>query len=189
MKPPQSFKNASKHLTQGLLFILFFASLLWIWIFVLNKLQNIEIVIIDAGIEQPDLLLKGLKRNANIHYISAEDNGIEQLSRILQQYQNIASLHLISHGEDGLLFLGNQKIDQATLIKSEKNLSQWHQAFRGQQGLLFIYGCEVAKSEYGESFVETLSQLSRLSVYASNNLTGKASLSGDSQFEFQVTYP
>ncbi len=142
-----------------------------------------EVVIIDSGVQQPELLLKGLKRDADIHYLIATKNPIEQISAILKEYRFIKNLHLISHGETGALLLADQIYNVNTIQDHKAQLSQWHQAFV-KEGNVFLYGCDLAGTVSGKLFVDTLSQLTALKLFASDDLTGSQALLADAEFEY-----
>ncbi len=148
-----------------------------------TTLASKEIIIIDSDIMQPDLLLRGLKRNADIHYLSAKENPINQISDILKKYTKINNLHLISHGGKGTLLLANNIYDANNIQDYKDLLVEWHNSFV-KEGNLFLYGCEIAGNSAGKLFVDRLSQLTRLNLYASDNLTGSKHLLADSDFEY-----
>ena len=88
--------------------------------------QSHEVVFVDTGLENYQILLDDLFSNAdssrNIEVVLLETNndGIQQISDTLQNYEDLDAIHIISHGDDGTVQLGNASLNASTL--EENNL-------------------------------------------------------------------
>ena len=73
------------------------------------------IVFIDAGIEDYQTLIAGLKPGTEVAALDPTRNAVEQIGQYLAGRSGISSLHIISHGESGSLQLGGTKLGLDTL--------------------------------------------------------------------------
>lgn len=73
--------------------------------------------------------------------------------------------HLFSHGRSGELFIDNHWMDAAEIAEKFKNKIE-------DKKELYIYGCNFAKGEIGLQAVAYLEKKLKISVSASNNITG-----------------
>ena len=150
-----------------------------------------ELVVVDTGVEDYQQLVDDILRSADpqrqfeIVLLDANSNGVEQLTSILSSRRAIDALHLVSHGSDGNLLLGNSSLNSETLDSYSDQIAEWKYSL-SRDADIFFYGCEVAKTEVGEEFLEELSQLTETDVAASNDITGNSRQGGDWEFEFQV---
>ena len=147
-----------------------------------------EIVIIDGSVDDIDQMLDdlhGSDRDIRVFVLDSERDGVDQITELLDGSVDIESLHIISHGTDGNLRLGNIWLSDQNLHRYAGQIAGWHNALTGDADLL-IYGCDLASSEGGEEFVESLSILTGADVASSDDLTGHASLYADWDLEFNV---
>lgn len=56
-------------------------------------------VIIDANVKDPHILLESISCDAAVEIILPNQNGVDAIADILQKYQNLDAVHIISHGE------------------------------------------------------------------------------------------
>ncbi|MDO9237872.1 MAG: DUF4347 domain-containing protein, partial [Aquabacterium sp.] len=149
-----------------------------------------ELVFVDARVPDAKKLVEALvsqtdeQRDLEIHWLDANKDGVTQISDALQGRQNVAALHIISHGQDGAIQLGNTTLNGANLADHATSLSTWSQALT-QDADLLIYGCDVAKTQIGQNFVDNLHILTGADVAASINVTGHRDLGGDWNLEFK----
>ena len=108
-----------------------------------------------------------------------------QLKRILANYSDLDALHVVSHANDGELLLGNGVITERSLKRDIKAFSVIDHALKDGADILFL-GCDLAKSEKGEDFLELLSSEANIDVAASNNHTGSHALNGDWELEVVI---
>jgi len=150
-----------------------------------------EIVFVDTRVQGYESLINDIKssdvsnRNLEIITLDSSTDGIQQITQILAERDNLDAVHIISHGSDGSLDLGNSQLNFDTLIQNQTDISAWGDAFNAN-GDILIYGCNVAETQFGQSFVEYLSGITNIDVAASEDTTGSADLGGDWLLEYQT---
>ncbi|MCP4286744.1 MAG: DUF4347 domain-containing protein, partial [Gammaproteobacteria bacterium] len=155
-----------------------------------NRLRS-ELIFIDPATPDHQQLLEDLLsreddyRQFEVVMLEADRDGVAQISDILAGFRELDAVHIISHGADGSLQLGSATLDQQGLTAAAGEIQSWAGSFNSS-GDLLIYGCNLAASEAGQSFVDTLAQLTGADVAASDDLTGHASLGGDWELETQT---
>ena len=145
-----------------------------------------ELIIIDTSVEEYDSLIAGLdeldRRRFDVALIDSSRDGLAQLDEILSDRQDLDAVHLITHGSDGRIQIGDGSIDRTTLETNADVIADWAAAF-SEHGDFLIYGCNLAATVEGETFVATLSALTGADVAASDDTTGDAALGGDWDLE------
>lgn len=150
---------------------------------------RIELVFVDAGVEDYEGLLAGLVsqedagRQFEVHVLDGQRDGVEQISEILAGHSDIDAVHIISHGNEAEVHLGNATLDVTSLDTYSDAIGGWGDALDINADLLF-YGCDLAADAEGRSLVNALGRLTGADVVASNDLTGNARLGGDWDLEF-----
>ncbi|WP_417763003.1 DUF4347 domain-containing protein [Shewanella sp.] len=144
-----------------------------------------ELVIIDAAVPDKHLLYKNIRPGVDVVEIDGNRDGLGQLKQILNRYHDLAAVHLVSHASDGVILLGNQRIDEAVLEQDLSLFNKLNGAIR-QGGDLLFYGCDLAATSKGEAFLEVISGHTHVDVTASNNPTGSRVKHGDWHLEIQT---
>ena len=146
-----------------------------------------ELVIIDAGVPDLEALLADFERRGDaaprVLVLDPSDDPLGRLGEILKGERGLSALHLISHGSDGELELGGKRITVLDLLARAGDVVGWRSAFADGADLL-LYGCDVAASDDGRRFVDTLARLSGADVAASVDVTGARALGGDWNLEY-----
>ncbi len=137
-----------------------------------------RIVFIDSHIHNYQSLIAQLSEGVQAVLLDAGRDGIGQILAALQGKTNLAAIDIISHGSSGTITLGSGILNNANIDDYQEPLGQIGRHLAAD-GDILLYGCEVAKGEAGQAFVERLSQLTYANVAASTNLTGAAGLGGD----------
>ncbi|MEE9321792.1 MAG: cadherin domain-containing protein [Granulosicoccus sp.] len=148
--------------------------------------DGLHVVIIDAEVPDVEALLADFAQQGDKLVVYVLEPGVDALAEIgklLENHSNVSALHLISHAQDGELQLGGQAIDTIDLLTSASSLQGWQQAFTSDADIL-IYGCDLAASEAGRGFVDTLADLTGTDVAASDDLTGQRLAGGNWQLEY-----
>ena len=146
--------------------------------------QSQEIVFVDAGVDNYQLLVDDLRNNADtsrnieVVVLDRDQDGIQQISDALQDRDDLDAIHIISHGSDGSVQLGNNSLSSETLEDNNLKIALWANSF-AETGDILIYGCNLAESEVGRSLISELSSLTLTDVAASDDLTGHENLGGD----------
>lgn len=107
---------------------------------------------------------------------------VDQISTAFGGLKNISTVRVISHGGDGELRFGGQAVDARTLAARGAQISGWKKSLAPNAQIL-LYGCRVAETDHGRSFVRGLASLVHARVAASTDVTG---MGGDTDLEFQV---
>ncbi|MEM8672094.1 MAG: DUF2341 domain-containing protein, partial [Planctomycetota bacterium] len=159
---------------------------------VFDPAKPLEVVFIDAAVEDAETLIEGLQNNSGetqwlVIELSADQDGIAQISSTLAQLSGVDAIHLISHGDQGGIQLGNTRLSDQSIDAYAADLAGWSNALDGHADLL-IYGCDLASTEEGEMLVDELAALTGADVAASEDLTGHSSLGGDWDLEYQTGF-
>ncbi|CAK0753702.1 serralysin [Gammaproteobacteria bacterium] len=153
-----------------------------------NALRNSnEIVFLDTHVENWQVLWQGIQTRSATSSIETilldpTRDGLTQMADVLVGRQDVHAIHLISHGAPGEFQIGG------TLINSD-NLAQYHAQLQtiGQtltnDGDWLLYGCDVARGDIGQSFIETLARISGTDLAASINSTGSTARGADWNLE------
>ncbi|MCP4994071.1 MAG: DUF4347 domain-containing protein, partial [Gammaproteobacteria bacterium] len=156
-----------------------------------TEIQTTELVLVDTATDGYQQLVEDLlaqtdeSRHLEVVLLDSERSGIDQISETLLAYQELDAVHLISHGSDGTINIGNTTLNAEVLDQNSIKIGAWSEAF-SETGDLLIYGCNLAASEAGQTFVDTLAQLTDADVAASDDLTGQESLGGDWDLEYDT---
>ncbi len=141
-----------------------------------------ELIVIDAAVPDTHVFYQSLKPGVDVKKIVSGQDGLQQLNDILSDYQNLDALHVVSHGDDGVIYLGNTQVTEQLLKEKVETFSALNNALKENADLL-LYGCNVAKTAKGESFLELIAHKANIDVTASSNPTGNVTQSADWNLE------
>lgn len=141
-----------------------------------------ELIIVDADVPDSHVFYQQLKPGFAVREIDNRANGLEQLAKITREFSNLEAIHIISHGTEGLLYLGDSKIDQLFVLAHKTEMATVKSSL-AQGADIHFYACELAATKKGEEFVELVANVLEADVAASNNLTGNASNGADWDLE------
>lgn len=145
--------------------------------------QTNAIIFIDAAVEDYQTLAANIEPGTEVIILDAARDGVAQITEVLRERRTIGSVQIVSHGSDGLLQLGTTELSNENLAVYEKQLQQWGEALSAE-GDILLYGCNVAATDAGKTFVERLSQTTQAEIAASDDLSGNADLGGDWVLEY-----
>ncbi|MBW4654109.1 MAG: DUF4347 domain-containing protein [Kaiparowitsia implicata GSE-PSE-MK54-09C] len=145
--------------------------------------QTQTLLFVDSRVEDYEQLVAGIAAKTQVVVLDPDEDAIARITQTLQGHSGIASVHIVSHGVDGGLQIGRDWLTGSNLDDYAPQLQQWGTALTENADIL-LYGCNVAATAQGESFVSALSQLTGADVAASNDLTGNAALGGNWTLEF-----
>ena len=137
-----------------------------------------SVFFIDFRVSNFQSLIEELPEDAEVFVLSADSDGLAQMVERLQGRSGIDTLHVISHGSEGTLYLGSTVLNNSNLQDNAGLLASLG-GLMAETGDILLYGCNVAQADGGLHFINTLAQLTRTDVAASNNLTGATSLGAD----------
>lgn len=135
--------------------------------------QYREVVIIDAKVKDPHILMSNISRDAAIEVVLPEQNGMDRIAEILAKYQNLDAIHIISHGDQARLYLGDMILNDSNIFDYSIQLTSWG-ASLSENGDILFYGCDVAEGERGQAFVDQLKTLTSADIAASTDSTGSS---------------
>ncbi len=150
-----------------------------------------ELVFVDTSIDGYNELLEHIADNQDesthleIIELDSSSDGIEQIGQVLQRYDQLDAVHIVSHGNDTAVRLGDVWLNADRLNGYAGDIAQWSDAF-APEGDLLLYGCNLASTADGQSFLEGLQVLTGADVAASTDVTGNTALGGDWDLEFSI---
>ncbi|MCM2371762.1 LamG-like jellyroll fold domain-containing protein, partial [Aporhodopirellula aestuarii] len=157
----------------------------------LDPARPIEVIFIDAGVEDSESLIAGLRDSGDegtqwvLVRLDSDSNGIEQITATLSSLSSVDAIHLLSHGDGQGVQLGNVKLDQETSLEHAGDIASWGHALDSDADLL-IYGCDLASTTEGQDLIEMLALVCNCDVAASDDATGHADLGGDWDLEYRI---
>ena len=137
-----------------------------------------EIVFIEGNIAQAQQLAAGVRSGVQAIILDPSKDGLDQIAAALNGKTDLSAIHIISHGSDGALQLGELALNDAALQSHSADLAAIHAAL-ASGGDLLLYGCDIAQSAAGVSFIGHLAQTTGADVAASTDATGTATRGGN----------
>ena len=144
-----------------------------------------NIVFIDPTVPDLEAALGSLNADHEIVLLHEDASGIQQITEVLNERRNVQSVHLISHGASGQIRIGNQVVDESTLVANQQQIQSWSKSLTDDADLI-LYGCETALGSAGEQFISRLARISGADVAASTDKTGSQALGGDWDLEASI---
>ena len=139
-------------------------------------------IFIDAAVSDPSAIIASADPSAEIYILDPASDGLAQIASVLANETNIAAVHIISHGNSGELVLGNMSYDASDLAAHAEDLAIIGNAL-GEDGDILLYGCNIASSENGIEYLDTLAALTGADIAASDDDTGASTLGGNWDLE------
>ncbi|WP_372722763.1 DUF4347 domain-containing protein, partial [Novipirellula sp.] len=158
---------------------------------VLDPAKPIEVIFVDAGVEDAETLIEGLRSDADgqtqwlVIRLQADQDGLLQITETLGNLTSVDAVHLLSHGDGRGIQLGNTRLDLDAAPNYAGEIASWGHALDSGADLL-IYGCDLASTESGRDLIEILAVVCDCDVAASDDVTGHASRGGDWDLEYTV---
>lgn len=150
---------------------------------------GLHLVLVDEGVEESDALIRGIANETNqkiiVVRINAEGDGMQQLIDAINAQDAISAVHLISHADETGIALGGERLNSDNLNGYAGQLATLRDKFVEDADFL-IYGCNLASTSQGVTFMESIAALTGTDVAASDDRTGSGQLGGDWDFEVTV---
>jgi hypothetical protein len=140
-----------------------------------SNIQSIKaLYLIDGRISLADRarLVAGLPADGAWAVLTDDRDGLVQIQEVLANYSGLNALHLIGHGSPGSVLLGATTLGLATIGQHAAQLAQIG-AQLGLGGDILLYGCNVAQSKVGQSYIEQLAKVTGADIAASVDRTGE----------------
>ncbi len=132
-----------------------------------------QLIVVEASLPDLDLLLQDLAPPQSVLPVGKDEDAIAAITHTLttlaQNDTPAESLVILAHGQPGEVLIGNGVISTERLMRRADEISRW----RVQN--IQLYSCYTGANR---QFVDTLSQLSGATVYASQQAVGHETLGG-----------
>ncbi|MGB7327196.1 MAG: DUF4347 domain-containing protein, partial [Rubripirellula sp.] len=121
----------------------------------LDPTRPIEVVFIDAGVDDADLLINDLISGDNdsqsdtqwmVIEIASNRDGVTQITEALNQLSSVDAIHLVSHGDGSGIQLGNAELNLSSVDGRAGEIASWADSMDADADLL-IYGCDLASTD------------------------------------------
>jgi len=90
---------------------------------VLETVEDRDLIVVDAGVEDYQSLLKNLPANAEVLLLDADGDGLQQLLDFVDESDGFASIHILTHGNSGRIFLGETYLSAENINNYSQQLS------------------------------------------------------------------
>ena len=147
--------------------------------------RSSSLLFVDSSVSDSKQLLAGAKAGTEVHLLNSTEDAISQITDTLAGRTGITSLSIVSHGNAAALDFSKIKLDLGDLGTYANQLQTWSKALASHADIL-LYGCDVAATTEGKTFVQAIAQLTGADVAASTNLTGAKALGGDWTLEYST---
>ncbi len=144
-----------------------------------------EIAFVDSGVADYETIIANLDANVEVIILDLEQDGLLQITQALAGRSEIDALHIFSHGVDGGIQVGATWINDFSIQWQSDIVASWSLALSANADLL-LYGCNIASTTDGQSFLKELAILTGADVAASSDETGHATLGGDWNLEYST---
>ncbi|QIZ72379.1 DUF4347 domain-containing protein [Oxynema aestuarii] len=156
-----------------------------------------ELVIVDAQVEQWEILASGVRPECEVVVLHPHEDGIQQIAALLTadrpdgiQSGSLSTIHIISHGSADTLYLGNSILNRETLeTLYSQAIQQWRQVLSDNAHIL-IYGCNVAAIDADASsqtsLLSLLRELTGANIAASSTAIGNAAQGGNWNLDYST---
>ena len=147
------------------------------------SLSHPEIVFIDRGVDDYDVLVRGVRPGVEVHLLEAD--ALAQMTAVLVGRTDLKAVHVVSHGAPGCLYLGEGELSLGTLAQHKAALRSWFAGYgEGEKPALLLYGCNVAAGDAGEEFLSQLATLTGVIAQASSVKVGAPKAGGVWQLDY-----
>ena len=147
--------------------------------------KNLEVLFIDANVADKQTLLNSVDEHIKVIELNNQSDALAQIADALKGLKNLKAIHIISHGSEGELNFANGSLNSANLSTYKSQLKKIG-ASLSKNGDILLYGCDVAKGDDGQAFINSIAKLTQADVAASDDLTGSNAKGGDWILEKQT---
>jgi hypothetical protein len=145
-----------------------------------------EVAFIDTGVADYQTLVDGVRAGVEVMLLDESQDGLAQMALWAQSHSGYDAIHILSHGVNGVIFLGNAVVSNAS-IQSDTLKNDFSELGRSltTDGDLLIYGCEFAQNSDGQKLINLISSMTQADIAASTDITGAARMEGNWTLEYQ----
>lgn len=147
-----------------------------------------EIVFVDKSVAGYEALVADLviTNHADVIFLDASTDGLSQMAERLQGRTGISAVHIISHGDKAELSLGTATLTAESITGQHADELAIISGALTDDADLLIYGCSFGEGEAGRAAAQSLADVTRADVAASDDLTGNHMLGGDWDLELRT---
>jgi|GEM_PF-3937402 len=133
-----------------------------------------DVVFVDTSVADYQALEMAVKAGVAIVEIDGSQSGLAQMAKWAETHAEYDSISILSHGSEATLTLGTDVLTASTLSNAtvQAELADIGHSLKAG-GDLLLYGCDVAKGDDGQQFVNDLAAATGADVAASTDVTGK----------------
>jgi len=141
------------------------------------------IAVIDPRVMDAQWLCDQVQPGTVAVVLERDRDGLTQVAELLERFGGATSLHVVAHGRPGALRLGASTVDGRSWFRFGEVLGRWRDRL-GRSPELVIYGCRVAATDAGQSFLRTLAAQSGSVVRAATSFVGQVARGGSWSLDF-----
>ncbi len=141
-----------------------------------------SLVVVDASVRDASTFTPSGAGDYVLH-VDGSSDALASIARAVTEEGPFDSLHIVSHGQSGSISLGGRQLDLRTLSESSSALDTIAAGLSQHAGV-FLYGCSIASTASGQTFVDSISDRLGRPVAASIDTTGSSRLGGDWDLEY-----
>ncbi len=132
-----------------------------------------QLAIINSELKDSEDIASQLGNNVDVLYVDGYD-AMSEIETYLDGKDGFYdSIHMFVHGGNGYFYLGNTRVDGSTVDSLSAQIAAWGDSLN-EGGDILIYGCDLAKDDAGQSFVDNLAGIAHADIAASSDITGRA---------------
>ncbi|MCK0129260.1 Ig-like domain-containing protein [Erythrobacter sp. F6033] len=138
-----------------------------------------DFIFIDTSVENYQELVETWEGRGTIVLIDGNSDGVDQVLSALAGESDIGAIHIVSHGENGMFWLGDTRIDSASLTGELSSAFASIGSKLGEGGDILLYGCDTGAGEDGQRLLDNLALITGADIAASIDDTGSIARGGD----------
>jgi Ca2+-binding RTX toxin-like protein len=141
------------------------------------------IAVIDSRVADAQWLRDQVQPGTVAVVLDRDRDGLAQVAALLDRFGGATSLHMVAHGRPGALRLGASTVAGRSWFRLGEILGRWRDR-SGRSPEVVIYGCRVAATGAGRSFLRTVAAQSGSVVRAATSVVGQVARGGSWALDF-----
>ncbi|GAB4350795.1 MAG: hypothetical protein Fur0042_18820 [Cyanophyceae cyanobacterium] len=141
------------------------------------------IAVIDARVADAQWLREQVQSGTVAVVLERDRDGLTQVAELLDRFGGATSLHVVAHGRPGALRLGASTVAGRSWFRFGEMVGRWRDRL-GRSPEVVIYGCRVAATGAGQSFLRTVAAQSGSVVRAATSVVGQVARGGSWALDF-----
>ncbi|MBF0093648.1 MAG: tandem-95 repeat protein [Alphaproteobacteria bacterium] len=132
-----------------------------------------EVAFVDTSVADWQQLVAGVRSGVEIDLIDGGQSGLAQMAKWAESHSGYDAIHVLSHGAEAVLYLGSDRVNEATLATpvAQAELAGIGASMKAG-GDLLIYGCDVGRGADGAHFAQQLALATGADVASSTDISG-----------------